>query len=510
MKKWLILLSFLVFGFGKEYLVVVKIPLPIFYDRLAKVEEFIPCALLDNTVIGRISAEKITKLSSFEYYLLSPIDLEKNYAFYFVTYPKEERDYPIEEQLKNYGEILYNEGNTFLMKINLDNLRYLRDFELCHLSLAKIILPKASEISLSEDKDLNIGYPNPLIQQIIDQITPSELAEFIRQLSGEKKCFVLGDSDSIYTRYATTDKNSTAINYFYENLLSFNLDSVIFDSFNWWINNDSNVIGVKLGREYPNKYFILGGHIDNISEIPNVYAPGADDNGSGVVATLIAAKYLRRIPFKYTIKFIAWNCEEFGVLGSWAHAQKAYNQGDSIMGVINCDMIACETSNLDSVWVYTGRRISSQALGDTMFVVNQRYNIGLNIKRSTRMPASDHMAYYDFGYNACYVCEYDFCPDYHTTNDRIIRPWFDTLYYCKIVKLVVATLATLAIPDTEIIYIGEEKIKQKTPTIKNPVLEIYTVTGQRVKKNKLRKGVYYLKERNLYFKRITYPLQRLK
>jgi hypothetical protein len=505
MKKLVILFGFLTLGFSKEYLVVVKMPLPIFYDRLAKVEEFIPCALLDNTVIGRISEEKITKLSSFEYYLLSPIDLEKNYAFYFVTYPKEERDYPIEEQLKNYGEILYNEGNTFLMRINLDNLRYLRDFELCHLSLAKIILPKASEISLSENKDLNIGYPNPLIQQIIEQITPSELAEFIRQLSGEKKCFVLGDSDSIYTRYATTDKNSTAIHYFYEKLSSFNLDSVLFDPFSWQSYNDSNVIGVKLGREYPNKYFILGGHIDNTSEIPNVYAPGADDNGSGAIAALIAAKYLSNIPFKYTMKFIAWNSEEFGLYGSQAHAQRAANQGDSIMGVINCDMIACEMSNLDSVRVYTGTRISSRALGDTMFIVNQRYNIGLNIRRSTQMqPNSDHYYYYSYGYNACHVFEDDFCPDYHSTRDRIIRSWFDTLYYCKVVKLVVATLATFAIPDTQLGYICEKKINKEKGklTLKNTADEIYNINGQKINNNRLRKGIYYLREKNCYYKRI--------
>uniref|UniRef100_A0A7V3ZV54 Zn-dependent exopeptidase M28 n=1 Tax=candidate division WOR-3 bacterium TaxID=2052148 RepID=A0A7V3ZV54_UNCW3 len=506
MKKLFILFLFLTLGFSKEYLVAIKILLPIYYDQLATIEEFIPCALLDNTVIGRISEDKKDKLSSFEYYLLSPIHLEKNYAFYFVTYPKEEKDYSIEEKLKKYGEVLYNEGNTFLMKINFDNLKYLRDFELCHLSLERIVLPKSSEISLKEEKDLNIGYPNPIIQQIIDQITPSELAEFIRRLSGEKKCFVLGDSDSIYTRYATTNKNSTAIYYFYENLLSFNLDSVLFDPFSWQSYNDSNVIGVKLGRVYPNyKYFILGAHIDNTSESPNVYAPGADDNGSGTIATLIATKYLSNIPFKYTIKFIAWNSEEFGLYGSQAHAQRARNQGDSIMGVINCDMIACEINNFDSVRVYTGTRQSSRALGDTMFVVNQRYNIGLNIRRSTQMqPNSDHYYYYNNGYNACHVFEDDFCPDYHSTRDRIIQYWFDTLYYCKVVKLVTATLATLAIPDTELSYIAQEKINKEKGklALKNTFNEIYNISGQKINNNNLRKGVHYLREKHLYFKKV--------
>lgn len=503
MKKILLLFSLIFFFiFSKEVLVVINIPLPTVYDQLNEIKEFIPVALLDNLVVGRINENDLIKLNNLSYEILCETKLKEKEDFYILTYPKEDG---LNFRLENYCQILYKKERIFLVKVEFEKLKYLREFEICHLSLERIVLPKSKEISYEENRFLNIGCANPIIQQIIDRITPTEIAEFVRQLSGEKKCFVLGDSDSIYTRYATTEKNSKAIFYFYENLLPFNLDSVVFHPFNWQAYCDSNVIGVKLGRVYPNfKYFILGGHIDNISEIPTIYAPGADDNASGTIATLIAAKYLSPIPFKYSIKFIAWNSEELGLYGSWAHARRARLQGDSIMGVINCDMIASEISNLDSIRVYTGTRITSRALGDTMFVINQRYNIGLNIRRSTEMPPfSDHYPYYQNGYNACHVFEDDFCPDYHTTRDRIVRPWFDTIYLCKVVKLVTATLATLAIPDTQMIYVKEEKIREKDKIdLKNFSGEIYNVFGQKVKRERLKKGLFYLREKNNKFRKV--------
>ncbi len=502
MRKIFILLNllFLLF-YGKEFLVVIEIDKPIIYDQLNKIKEFVPVALLNKSVIGKIEDKSLSDLINFNYQILCETKLNRNEAFYLLYYPKEKEDLDlIKKNLENYCEVLYNEGQTFLVKVDLRKLDYLREFELCYLSLRPIILPKSDEIIWESKKPeiLNISQPNPIIQKIIDRITPSELAELIRQLSGEKKCFVLGDSDSIFTRYAPTQQNSKAIWWFYENLLSFNLDSVLFDSFGNYPTDDSNVIGVKLGRVYPNyKYFLLGGHIDAVSvESSWIYAPGADDNASGVLTALIAAKYLKDIPFKYTIKFIAWNAEEQGVIGSWEHALKVAQQGDSIMGVINCDMIASETSNLDSIIIYTGLRRTSQAIGETMYVVNQRYNIGLNIRISDSIRVSDHMSYYGCGYNAVWVHEKDFCPDYHTTRDRIIRPWFDTLFYCKVVKLVVATLATLAIPDTSLGLVENRIVNKIDNKSLNKELkgEIYNIFGQKINRENIKKGIYYLKE----------------
>jgi aminopeptidase YwaD len=164
---------------------------------------------------------------------------------------------------------------------------------------------------------------------------------------------------------------------------------------------------------------------------------------------LIAAKYLSAIPFKYTIRFIAWNAEEFGLYGSEAHAQEAHNRNDSILGVLDGDMIGNESINRDSLSIFTGSRTGSQALGDTFNSINSTYEIGLHIGRSTQMPAySDHYPYYQQGYNSNCIIEADFSPYYHTIQDRITANTFDTIFFSKVVKGMIATLATLAQPDT--------------------------------------------------------------
>ncbi len=169
---------------------------------------------------------------------------------------------------------------------------------------------------------------------------------------------------------------------------------------------------------------------------------------------------MSRYPWKYTVKFIGWNAEEFGLYGSDAHAQLVQSRGDSLLGVLNGDMIATEIRNRDSVNVYTGTRTSSRAIGDTFFAVNQRYNIGLGVRRSTSMSAnSDHYSYYSRGYNANLVIEFDFCPYYHTTAYS-----FDTVYFSKVVKAMVATIATFAQPDTELIGLEERaSFKRSSP-----------------------------------------------
>ncbi|MCX7837172.1 MAG: M28 family metallopeptidase, partial [candidate division WOR-3 bacterium] len=205
---------------------------------------------------------------------------------------------------------------------------------------------------------------------------------------------------------------------------------------------------------------------------------------------------------------MAWNAEELGLYGSIAHSQRARAQGDSILGVLNCDMIACEISNLDSVRIYTGPRITSRAIGDTAFLVNQRYNIGLRIRIAPQLTQySDHYSYYQQGFNAVHFFEDDFCPDYHTVRDRITRYWFDTLYYCKVVKLVIATLATLAIPDTQVSCIKEDKVlkidnERLTKNLKGDIY-IYNIFGQKIRdKERLKKGVYYLKKEDIDFKKL--------
>ncbi|MEO0102258.1 MAG: M28 family peptidase [candidate division WOR-3 bacterium] len=498
-------------------------------SEIRSLPSFCPVATLKNLVIGRIEETELKTLSP-KTKILTTLPVSPDELFYLVSpspyLSKEEGKRLLTER----SEILTEDGYTFFVKGKEKDLISLlpSGFEITNISLKPIIL---SEPAKEEPPLLKIepNSENPVIQEILARITPTEVAQLVRELSGEVPVMIQGHLDTIRTRYALASKNSSAGWYIYEKFQSFNLDSVNFHTFTWSGNRtDSNVIGTKNGRVYPHKYWIIGGHFDCISESPSTYAPGADDNASGTVAAIIAAKYMSPYPWKYTIKFINWNAEEFGLYGSDAHARLVRNRDDSIMGVLNADMIATEMGS-NMVEVYTSTRLGSRAIGDTFYLCNERYNIGLSVRRSTEAPSwSDHYSYWQQNYEAICAIEYDFCPYYHTTQDRITASSFDTIFFARVVKNLVATLATLAIPDTEINTIREEKISSplsslrvspnpcghKTkisflPNGKDKTLKIYNTNGELVnsftlppkgivwdgrdKNGQRRPGIYFLK-----------------
>lgn len=80
-----------------------------------------------------------------------------------------------------------------------------------------------------------------------------------------------------------------------------------------------NVVADLPGTEWPDEYVIVGGHIDSWDG-----ATGAMDNGTGVAATIEAARLLAQAGVKprRTIRFMLWSGEEQGLLGSRGYIRK--------------------------------------------------------------------------------------------------------------------------------------------------------------------------------------------
>ena len=68
-------------------------------------------------------------------------------------------------------------------------------------------------------------------------------------------------------------------------------------------------------------------------------APGANDDASGTSAVLELARVFAPHPTEATIVFVAFACEEQGLLGSDHFAQLARDNGWNIQGVLNMDII---------------------------------------------------------------------------------------------------------------------------------------------------------------------------
>jgi aminopeptidase YwaD len=109
------------------------------------------------------------------------------------------------------------------------------------------------------------------------------------------------------------------------------VDTVAYES------ASQNVIGTLEGLQPDQGIVYIGGHYDSVSA-----GPGANDDASGVAATLEAARVLstKGHRTKATLKFIAFGSEETGLDGSYWYVveneEEVTNMG---LGMINLDMI---------------------------------------------------------------------------------------------------------------------------------------------------------------------------
>lgn len=110
-----------------------------------------------------------------------------------------------------------------------------------------------------------------------------------------------------------------------------------------------DIIGRRAGTSMPEQIVMVGAHYDHIAG-----CAGADDNGTGVAATLEVARVLASIELPRTIVVACWDEEEAGLRGSTAFAEQAVVQGLDVVGYVNFEMIGYRTEAPDSQQIPTG------------------------------------------------------------------------------------------------------------------------------------------------------------
>ncbi|MCG3126895.1 MAG: hypothetical protein CHACPFDD_01750 [Phycisphaerae bacterium] len=174
-----------------------------------------------------------------------------------------------------------------------------------------------------------------------------------------------------------------------------------------------NVVGVHTGTTAPSQVYIIGGHFDSVNN------PGADDNASGVAGVIEAARLLSQWPSDATIRFIAFDREEQGLIGSDAYATA--HAADDIRGMISMDMIAYRGSSGDRARIYG--RTASNPLKNALSAALTSYG-GLTVTLGGEFDASDHAPFEWQGFDACCLIEYAWSsnPNYHTQDDSVDTP----------------------------------------------------------------------------------------
>lgn len=308
--------------------------------------------------------------------------------------------------------------------------------ELRLITLSPKPLPSAqSEVVLPP-----VVQPDPLIQDMIDQVDAGQVSTYDRQLAGELPVEVGGGSYTITTRqtYSGTPIQK-ATQYIGERLAADGLDV----EYHVWNNTTNpNVIGEYTGLSNPDDIFIIGGHLDDVSG-----SPGADDNASGSVAALIAADIFSQYEWGCTLRFAFWTGEEQGLLGSDAYAHRSYLLGEHILGYLNLDMIAYNTlaTSPGIDLLYSSTKPLTYQLALLYSGVINAYNIGLVPDIRTDLGGgSDHSSFWNHGYTSILAIEdqADFNPRYHQSGDTPANT--DLAYFTNFVKASIATYAHMS------------------------------------------------------------------
>jgi len=293
---------------------------------------------------------------------------------------------------------------------------------------------------------------------------------FVKELSGEVSTIIGGSPYTIVSRHKNNASNNKAADYIKQKLQSYGLPA--YDQN--FSSTGRNVYGVQLGTVYPNKKYIICAHYDDMPS--GTTAPGADDNASGTAAVIEAARIFTQYQSKYTIIYALWDEEEQGLIGSAYYAQQAHNAGDSIMGVINMDMIAWDNDNDGVGEIHVRNYANSISLKDLMVQVNTTYSIG--VIPSIFNPgatASDHASFWNNGYGALLLIEEyyggDFNAYYHTVNDKIL--YFNQPYFHKMSRLALGTVATLA----DLTVIVPVELLAFTASVRNSEVELLWSTA---------------------------------
>ncbi len=323
--------------------------------------------------------------------------------------------------------LIYEEGGTRLYLLNPE--------QVAQKAQNKSIMPirnEFMEIAFIEPSEINLTNLGQRIdlQALIDMISQDSLESYAYEL------------ETYGYRLAGSAANYNSRDWLESRFVEFGYDSVYIDSFTT-PTQCHNIVATKVGSVLPDHHVIVGAHFDAVSG-----SPGADDNGSGTDGVLEIARILKDMDTDLTFIFILFDSEEQGLLGAHHYADEAFLRGDSIVYMLNMDMIA-HYQNSTQANLFHGADVTYtnlwMDLADSL--------VGITGTDAGAASNSDHAAFTQYGIPATFVHEYIFSTVYHSYQDSTTYMNFD--YMTKMVKASVATAYTVSqtyIPGPALIF----------------------------------------------------------
>ena len=300
---------------------------------------------------------------------------------------------------------------------------------------ANSITPSLSTVPGGSTPAPAASLQDPFVESLVGLVSTSSLDATVQTLQ------------DFQTRYASTTNCEAAGEALFSAFSALGLDEVRFEPFTFAGSYSSrNVVAEKTGQTYPDDVYIVCAHYDSTSPTatrPSL-APGADDNASGVAAVLEAARVLAPYDLDFTVRFIAFSAEEWGLYGSRAYTAGIQGSGQRIRGVLNLDMIAYADAMPEDLQIIVNPQ--SSWLGD-VFLAGASYGpVSATKTVNASFVYSDHSPFWDRGLPALLAIEDNPLtnPYYHQTTDT--RDKLQPEFFTAATRASLGVLAELAQP----------------------------------------------------------------
>lgn len=309
------------------------------------------------------------------------------------------------------------------------------------------------------------------LRALRDGITSTSIERLHAPYIGDASLYVGGEQHLIKSRHIKSPGNELVTRALCEHLKTIGGGLLKVRRHNFLYNSLklSNVEAELPGSE-PNSVVIISAHFDSIAldVQDSESAPGADDDASGMAAVLAAAEMVVKLraagQLRRSLRFLFFNAEEQGLVGSKEYAGEQCECGPTIVGVFQMDMIGFpgkkpnETPEVFELHagcsnypqaemksVELAQRVSDMAALVSPSLTNIQF-YPVDVGYDPAEDRSDHHAFHAGGVAACMASEdyntdrYDpkpdpqVNPDYHESTDKRI----DCAYAAEIARAVVA------------------------------------------------------------------------
>lgn len=354
--------------------------------------------------------------------------------------------------------VLYIDGKLSVLAARPGLDRLLPEFELKRINRDRpvsLVAPAGADAIVFDTAAVRAATDASVVAMMA-QVQKASLVTEMNKVTGVTPVTVQGSTYTIATRHTTSGTPITkATQYMFEQMKAAGFTPT-FQSWSLYGYSGRNIIVEIKGQQTPSEIVVMSAHLDNMPK--RATAPGADDNASGSVAVLTAARIIKkyvssiaRMGLNRTVRFVLFTGEEQGLIGSEFYATKARAKNEKIVAVLNLDMISFNTAgSTNGCELHT--RIKNNAgdltIANTFVSVVKNYGVKLvPIILSDGVDWSDHSSFWDQGYPAITGIEDDTNDGstyYHTVRDKVGT--IDFTYYTSYVQAALGTVLHLAGP----------------------------------------------------------------